>query len=75
VGTVVSDGMEKSVVVKVERIVKHKLYHKYIRRCSKYAAHDAENACCAGDKVMITESRPISKTKRWRVSKIIEKAI
>lgn len=75
VGTVVSDGMEKSVVVKVERIVKHKLYHKYIRRRSKYAAHDAENACRAGDKVMITESRPISKTKRWRVSKIIEKAI
>ena len=75
VGTVVSDGMEKSVVVKVERIVKHKLYHKYIRRCSKYAAHDAENTCRSGDKVLITESRPISKTKRWRVSKIIEKAI
>ena len=75
VGTVVSDQMEKSVVVKVERIVKHRLYHKYIRRRSKFAAHDAENACRVGDKVMITESRPISKTKRWRVSKIIEKAI
>ena len=75
IGTVVSDKMDKTVVVRVERLVKHGLYHKYIRRRNKFAAHDAENSCRIGDKVLITESRPISRTKRWRVSKIVEKAV
>lgn len=75
VGTVVSDKMDKTVVVMVERLVKHRLYHKYIRRRAKFAAHDEANNCQVGDKVMITESRPLSKTKKWRVSKIIEKAV
>ena len=75
VGTVVSDKMDKTVVVVVERLVKHRLYHKYIRRRAKFAAHDEANSCQVGDKVMITESRPLSKMKRWRVSKIIEKAV
>ena len=75
VGTVVSDKMDKTVVVMVERLVKHRLYHKYIRRRSKFSAHDESNSCQVGDKVMITESRPISKTKKWCVNKIIEKAV
>lgn len=75
VGTVVSDKMDKTVTVQVERLVKHRLYHKYIRRRAKFSAHDEENACNVGDKVMITESRPLSKTKRWRVAKIVEKAV
>lgn len=75
VGTVVSDKMDKTVVVMVERLVKHRLYHKFIRRRAKFSAHDESNTCQIGDKVMITESRPLSKTKKWRVSKIIEKAV
>ncbi len=75
VGTVVSDKMDKTVVVLVERLVKHRLYHKYIRRRSKFNAHDKDNQCRTGDKVLITESRPLSKTKRWQVSKIVEKAV
>ena len=67
VGTVVSDKMDKTVVVVVERLVKHRLYHKYIRRRAKFSAHDETNNCQVGDKVMITESRPFSK--------IIEKAV
>ena len=75
VGTVVSDKMDKTVVVLVERLVKHKLYKKYIRRRAKFAAHDENNASRIGDKVLITQSKPLSKTKRWRVSQIIEKAV
>ena len=75
IGTVVSNKMEKSVVVQVERIVKHRLYKKYIRRRAKFAAHDEQNMCDIGDKVMITESRPLSRTKRWRVSQIVQKAV
>jgi small subunit ribosomal protein S17 len=75
VGTVVSDKMDKSVTVQVERLVKHKLYKKYIRRRAKFAAHDENNSCGVGDKVLITESRPISRTKRWRISRIVEKAV
>ena len=75
VGTVVSNKMDKTVIVLVERLVKHRLYKKYIRRRAKFAAHDNQNACSIGDKVMITESRPLSRTKRWRVSQIIEKAV
>ena len=75
IGTVVSDKMDKTIVVQVERLVKHRLYHKYIRRRSKFAAHDNENTCRIGDKVLIIETRPLSKAKRWRVSKILEKAV
>jgi small subunit ribosomal protein S17 len=75
IGNVVSDKMDKTIVVLVERLVKHRLYHKFIRRRSKFAAHDENNACGIGDKVLITETRPLSKTKRWRVSKIVQKAI
>ena len=75
IGTVVSDKMDKTIVVMVERLVKHPLYKKYIRRRNKFAAHDKDNSCNIGDKVMITESRPISKLKRWRITDIIEKAV
>lgn len=75
VGTVVSNKMDKTVVVLVERLVKHQLYQKYIRRRAKFAAHDGSNECQIGDKVIVTESRPISKSKRWRVSKIVERAV
>ena len=70
-----SNKMDKTVIVLVERLVKHQLYKKYIRRRGRFAAHDNENACNIGDKVMITESRPLSRTKKWRVSSIIEKAL
>ena len=75
IGTVVSDKMDKTTVVAVERLVKHPLYHKFIRRRAKFSAHDETNACRIGDKVVITESRPLSKNKKWRVSKIVEKAV
>ncbi len=75
IGTIVSNKMDKTVVVLVERLVKHGLYHKYIRRRSKFAAHDENNTCQIGDKVLITESKPISKSKKWRVSEIVVKAV
>lgn len=75
VGTVVSNKMDKTAVVLVERLVKHQMYHKYVRRRAKFAAHDKDNTCQIGDKVLITETRPLSKTKRWRVSEIVEKAV
>jgi small subunit ribosomal protein S17 len=75
VGEVVSDKMDKTVVVIAENLVKHALYHKYIRKRTKYVAHDETNACQIGDRVLITASRPLSKTKRWRVSKIIKKVL
>jgi small subunit ribosomal protein S17 len=74
-GKVVSDKMDKTVVVLVERIEKHRLYKKYVRRHTKFAAHDEKNACRIGDTVRITESRPISKSKKWRVSNIVERAV
>ncbi|MBW1615220.1 MAG: 30S ribosomal protein S17 [Deltaproteobacteria bacterium] len=74
-GIVTSDKMDKSVVVQVERIVKHPLYKKYIKRRSRFVAHDEGNQCKIGDKIVITASRPISKTKRWYVSNILEKAV
>ncbi len=73
-GMVVSDKMDKTVVVLTERLVKHPRFHKYIKRHVKYKAHDRENICGMGDKVLIVESRPFSKEKRWRVSEILEKA-
>ena len=75
IGTVTSNKMDKTVVVMVERLVKSKLYHKYIRRSSKFAAHSEGHACQIGDRVLITESRPLSRRKRWRVSQIVEKAV
>jgi len=73
-GLVVSDKMDKTVVVEVEDRVKHPKYGKVIRRTKRYKAHDAENACGVGDRVLLMETRPLSATKRWRVSQIIEKA-
>ena len=72
-GTVVSDKMEKSVVVSVERLVKHPVYQKYIRRKAKFMAHDEGNECRIGDRVILTETRPLSKQKRFKVSKVLEK--
>jgi small subunit ribosomal protein S17 len=74
-GTVVSSKMDKSVVVAIDRIVKHPVYKKYMKRRSKCVAHDEKNSCGVGDKVMIVETRPLSKTKRWRVRQIVEKAV
>jgi small subunit ribosomal protein S17 len=74
IGVVVSNKMDKTVVVAVERLVKHRMYQKYVKRQTKFSAHDESNRCQIGDKVQITESRPISRSKRWRVSKIVEKA-
>ena len=74
-GTVVSNKMDKSIIVLVERLVKHRLYKKYVRKRSKFSAHDEGNTCQVGDKVLITESRPLSKTKKWRLSEIVEKAV
>ncbi|WP_457574917.1 30S ribosomal protein S17 [Desulfolithobacter sp.] len=74
-GSVVSNKMDKSIVVLVERKVRHKLYGKYIRRRVKYMAHDPENACNIGDTVLIEECRPLSKNKRWRVRSIVERAV
>jgi small subunit ribosomal protein S17 len=73
-GLVVSDKMDKTVVVEVEDRVKHPKYGKVIRRTRKYKAHDGENACGVGDRVLLMETRPLSATKRWRVAQILEKA-
>jgi small subunit ribosomal protein S17 len=74
VGLVTSSGADKSVVVKVENLVMHPLYQKFVRTSSKFMAHDEENTCHQGDRVLIEECRPLSKRKRWRVRKIIERA-
>ena len=73
-GIVVSDKMDKTVVVKTERLVKHTGVRKYVRRHQKYKAHDERNECGVGDTVLIVESRPLSRDKRWRVRQILEKA-
>jgi small subunit ribosomal protein S17 len=73
-GLVVSDKMDKTVVVAVEDRVKHPLYGKVIRRTSKLKAHDEQNTCGVGDRVLLMETRPLSATKRWRVVEIVEKA-
>jgi small subunit ribosomal protein S17 len=75
VGRVVSSKMNKSVTVSVERLIKHPVYGKYIRRTTKYVAHDENNACKAGDVVAIVECRPISKTKAWRVVEIVSEGV
>ena len=73
-GRVVSNKMDKSVTVLLERQIKHALYGKYIKRSTKVLAHDEENNCREGDKVMIAECRPLSKSKSWRVIEILERA-
>lgn len=73
-GVVVGNKMDKTIVVKVERLVKHAVFHKYIKRYVKYKAHDEQNSCQVGDTVLIVESRPLSREKRWRMLEILEKA-
>lgn len=74
VGRVVSNRMDKTVTVRLERLVKHPLYGKYVRRSSKVHAHDADNNCNEGDTVRIEQTRPISKTKAWQVIEVVERA-
>ncbi len=74
-GVVVSDKMEKTVVVLVERMVQHAKYRKYLRRRSKVKAHDERNRCGIGDRVLIAETRPLSRDKRWTVRAVLEKAV
>ena len=73
-GRIVSSKMDKSVTVLLERQIKHPLYGKYIKRSTKVRAHDEENSCNEGDKVIIAECRPLSKSKSWRVIEILERA-
>jgi small subunit ribosomal protein S17 len=73
-GTVVSDKMDKTVTVLIERKIQHPIYKKYYRKSKKFLVHDESNTCGIGDVVTIMETRPISKTKRWRVVEILEKA-
>ena len=73
-GVVVSDKMDKTVLVRIDRQVTHSLYHKTVRRSSKLAAHDEENDAHEGDTVRVMETRPVSKSKRWRVVEIVERA-
>ena len=73
-GVVISDKMDKTVVVEVVRLVMDRLYGKYLRRRSRFMAHDEKNECKAGDRVRIQESRPLSRRKRWAVKEILEKA-
>ena len=73
-GVVVSDRMQKSVIVSVERTVMHPKYKKYLKRRTRVKAHDENNQCRVGDRVVIAESRPLSRDKRWRISKILERA-
>ena len=75
VGTVVSDAMDKTVVVRVERLVQEPRYKKYVRRYSRFMAHDEQNDCRVGDQVRIIEHRPLSKRKRWKVQATVAKAL
>jgi small subunit ribosomal protein S17 len=74
VGRVVSNKMDKTAVVAVEETVTHRLYHRYLKKTKKFHAHDEENQCNVGDTVEIVSSRPLSKTKRWRVREIVKRA-
>ena len=73
-GQVVSNKMEKTVIVTVENTTTHRLYHRYMKKTSKFAAHDAENRCQVGDLVEIVSSRPLSHSKRWRVREVLKRA-
>ncbi|BER92810.1 MAG: small subunit ribosomal protein [Candidatus Atribacteria bacterium] len=75
VGTVISDAMDKTVVVEVIRLSEHPLYGKKVKRKRKFKAHDEANTCKLGDKVLIEETRPLSKTKRWRVVTVLERSV
>ncbi len=75
VGVVVSSAPDKSVVVRVENLVMHPLYHRFVRTASKFMAHDEDNSCNHGDTVLIEECRPLSRRKRWRVRRIVERAV
>lgn len=72
-GVVVSDKMDKTVVVRVSQLVKHPDFNKYIKQSVKYKAHDEDNSCKVGDKVQIVETRPLSKDKRWKIKQVIER--
>ncbi|MBN2260233.1 MAG: 30S ribosomal protein S17 [Clostridiales bacterium] len=74
IGRVVSDKMDKTIVVKVEDFIRHPIYGKRVKRTNKFKAHDETNSCGIGDKVKIMETRPLSRDKRWRLVEIIEKA-
>jgi small subunit ribosomal protein S17 len=74
IGRVVSDKMDKTIVVRVERLYRHRLYKKVVKAAKKYKAHDEENACRIGDLVRIVEFRPLSRTKRWSLEEILERA-
>jgi small subunit ribosomal protein S17 len=73
-GVVTSDKLDKTIVVRAERLVKHPIFHKYVRKHVKYKVHDEQNQCKAGDTVLIIESRPMSRDKRWRMIEILERA-
>jgi len=73
-GVVVSNKMDKTIVIRAERLVKHTVFHKYTKRHVKYLVHDEKNECQIGDTVIIMESRPLSRLKRWRMLNIVEKA-
>jgi len=74
VGQVIGGKMDKTIVVSADRFVQHRRYRKYIKRSTRYKAHDEHNEASAGDKVLIEEARPLSKTKRWRLVSVLEKA-
>jgi small subunit ribosomal protein S17 len=74
VGVVESNRTDKTIVVRVERLVKHRMYKKYIKRSAKLTAHDPENTCNVGDRVSVTSTRPLSKSKRWRLLEVVERA-
>ena len=74
VGVVVSNSMEKSIVISVKQKIKHPIYGKFVNKTTKFMAHDEENTCNVGDTVRISETRPLSKNKRWRLVEIIERA-
>jgi small subunit ribosomal protein S17 len=74
VGKVVTDGMDKTVVAVIDRLVKHPQYKRYVRRRKKYAIHDEQNQCHVGDTIRFMETRPLSKSKRWRLVEIVERA-
>jgi small subunit ribosomal protein S17 len=74
VGKVLTDGMDKTVTVVIDRLVKHPVYGRYVKRKKKFAVHDEENQCHVGDTIRFMETRPLSKTKRWRLVDIVERA-
>jgi small subunit ribosomal protein S17 len=75
IGTVVSNSMEKTVVIRVDSVVLHPLYQRFVKRSRKFMAHDEADTCQVGDKVQIAECRPLSRHKRWRVVRVIERAV